>query len=390
MLTTPAINAYAERQIARYSRNAERSGHRRFVGASEVGLCIRRIYYSKQQVQPIDKDPESWGASRRGNTFEEHFWVPAMREHYGKNLLYAGKNKQRSMIHGQLRATPDGLLINQPRKALGRLLINDIGKSGEIMLECKSIDPRINLSVPKPEHEFQAQVGLAHFRLGGKHKPDYAVISYTNVSFYDDCVEFPIKYDPSVYEQAKKRAAKVLAAKSAAEMEPEGWIGGGKECEYCPFATMCQRQRGDLPTQPTDAPKIDPVIANKIAALARMERQWHANAGAAEEKQRQFQHDIKELLRAIQLRQIFHDGMLVTWSSVKGRPSYDWPELRQAAIEIGLDIQAYETVGEPSDRLTITDKSKPKPQRPRGEANPELPKPSTSEQIHPQKEITNG
>jgi hypothetical protein len=44
----------------------------------------------------------------------------------------------------------------------------------------------------------------------------------------------------------------------------------------------------------------------------------------------------------------------VTWSPVKGRPSWNFPALRSAAAAAGLDLQSFETVGEPTDRLVVT------------------------------------
>ena len=41
-------------------------------------------------------------------------------------------------------------------------MVPDIGPSRCVAIECKTIDPRINLSEPKTEHTFQAIVQLGH------------------------------------------------------------------------------------------------------------------------------------------------------------------------------------------------------------------------------------
>jgi hypothetical protein len=354
MLIKPALTAHAERQIARYAK-AHKTSHSLYVGASEIGMCMRRVFYAKQTLVPVERRAESWGASRRGTTFEDHFWVPAMRSFYGKNLLYAGKH-QHTMTRGQLRATPDGLLINQRRFALAHLQVDDIGKSCEICLDCKTADPRINLSVPKPEHEFQAQVQLALFRLCTKHRPDYAVISYTNASFFDDVVEFAIRYDPAIYEQAKLRASQIMKAKDPAQLPPEGWISGGKECDYCPFATPCRQLRGEL-SAPVETNNYDHGLLEKISALAIEHDQLKTTCSDIEHAQRKLQYEIKELLKAHGLRRITHGAINIVWSPVKGRPALNMPALKAAATKLGLDIQQFETVGEPTDRLVVSIKS---------------------------------
>jgi len=351
MIIKPALQAHAEKHAKSFLKK-RRHTSKDIVGASEVGMCLRRIKFARIRKTIV----ENWGAAQRGVTFEDHFWVPAMREKYKKNLLYTGA-LQRSMVHGKLRATPDGLLINQPRGALKHLHVDDIGPSGEIVLDCKTIDPRINLSSAKPEHEFQAQVQLALMRATTKHQPDYALISYTNASFYDDVVEFAVRYDPEIYTTAVKRALSVVQADAPGDLPPEGWIGGGKECEYCPFADECRELRGQVPAPRESGNNLDRGLLEQVASLAREERRWNARASGSEEEKRKIQHVIKELLKSHGLNKEAHDGIVVIWSPVKGRIAFDMPAIREAAEKLGLNIQQFETVGDPTDRLVITDAS---------------------------------
>ena len=53
------------------------------------------------------------------------------------------------------------------------------------------------------------------------------------------------------------------------------------------------------------------------------------------------------------MRRIDGDDITVTWSAVKGRPSYDMKGIREAAAKAGIDLAEYETMGDPSDRLVI-------------------------------------
>jgi len=71
--------------------------------------------------------------------------------------------------------------------------------------------------VTKLEHVYQAQVQLGMVRAKTKYKPEYAVIAYTNASFFDDVVEFVVRYDSEIFIDAQKRAARIMTAHRAEE-----------------------------------------------------------------------------------------------------------------------------------------------------------------------------
>jgi hypothetical protein len=221
-----------------------------------------------------------------------------------------------------LSATPDGLLIEQPADALAGLGVADIGSDASVVIECKTIDPRARLDGPRPEHVFQAQVQIGLIGELTKHRPEWAVISYANASFLGDIVEFPVRFDPAVFATAKKRATQIAVATSPGELKPEGWIAGGRECEFCPFTKACGVIRHAVPTQPQAAPP-DPQFVAEIVDAARDAKRQRAEVEAATTALREIEHGIRERLRIRGVRQINGDGVAVTWSAVKGRPSYD-------------------------------------------------------------------
>jgi hypothetical protein len=142
-----------------------------------------------------------------------------------------------------------------------------------------------------------------------------------------------------------------MTATAAEELPPEGWIAGGRECRYCPFTRACGRQRHDVPERMVDTP--DPQFVAEIADLARAIKQQESESDAATARLRQLQHDIRERLRARGVSRIAGNGVAVTWSSVKGRGSFDMKGIREAAAAAGVDLAQFETVGDPTDRLTI-------------------------------------
>jgi hypothetical protein len=326
-----------------YARATERRFDDRLnsVGASEVGQCARKVYFAKNADDRVygaasDEDFESaWGAALRGRLLEDHFWTPALRARHGAKLLFAGEQQQ-TLAADFLSATPDGLLTEQPRDALAALGVADIGGDGSVVAE----------------HKLQAIVQMGLFRELTKHRPQWAVISYVNASFPDDVAEFAIGFDVAIFTNAKARAAEIMTATAPDQLKPEGWIGGGRECRFCPFTAACGIIRHAVPTRPSVEPP-DPQFVAEIADLARAAKARRHEAEAATAAQREIEHEIRERLKSRSLRHVEGDGVAVTWSPVRGRPSFNMPAIREAAAAAGIDLAEYETVGEPTDRLVI-------------------------------------
>jgi hypothetical protein len=343
--------------LATYANATRNSDRRRAstVGASEIGQCIRKIFYAKNADDPlyaIRRDVgyvDSWGAQQRGVAFEQSFWVPGLRAKYGPQLKFAG-GEQRSFESGFLSATPDALLTEVPANILAELGVPDI-ESDCVLLEAKTVDPRVKLDGPKPEHRYQVIVQLGLVRETTQFAPRYAVISYADASFWSEITEFAVAFDPDVYETAKRRAAKLMTAHSASELPPEGWIAGGHECKYCPFVTACGVARHAVPEVSNAA--IDPQFVTEARDLAREAKHHQGAVVAAETQLRNVQHEIRERLRAKGLRRVAGDDFSIIWPPVKGRQSFDVRALKAAAIAAGVDVAQFETIGEPTDRLDV-------------------------------------
>jgi len=325
------------------------------LGASEVGQCLRKSWFTKHESDPdynVHRDlgfVDTWGAQIRGNVFESGFWVPALRARFGDSLKFAGVNQQ-TLEMGYLSATPDALIVDVPSDVLAPLGVPDMDADC-FLAECKTIDPRAKLDGPKPEHRYQAIVQLGIVREIGNFAPTHCLISYVDASFWNDAVEYVVKFDPAIFEQAKKRGTKVMTATKPSELPPEGWIAGGAECRYCPFTTACGIERHAVPGH-TSAP-VDPQFVSEIRDLAREAKQHQGEADASTAKLREIQHEIRERLRAKSLRRVEGDDFAVVWSPVKGRNSCDGKQLKAAAVAFGIDITQFETTGQPTDRLDI-------------------------------------
>jgi hypothetical protein len=328
------------------------------VGGSEIGQCARKVYFAKNQGDPVYGAPtdsghvDGWGARVRGTIFENHFWLPALRMKFGDRLLFAGE-QQETFALGFLSSTPDGLLVALAGDELAALGVPDIGGDGSVAIECKTIDPRAKLDEPKPDHVYQAQTQMGLIRELTSHRPAHALISYVDASFWDEVTEFAVEFDPAVFAHAQQRAAEIMTARAPDELKPEGWIAGGRECSYCPFTHACGRLRHAVPTQPA-AEEPDPQFVAELADLARAVKQWRSKAEAATAGQREAEHEIRERMRTKGVRRVAGDGVAITWAPVKARLSYDMPAIRAAAAQAGIDLTPFETAAEPTDRLLIT------------------------------------
>jgi hypothetical protein len=213
------------------------------IGASEIGQCARKTFYLKHEGTEFGaaRDPEykeSWGPATRGSVYEKHFWEPALRARYGARLLFAG-DEQESFALSFLSGTPDGLLVACEPDVLAPLGVADIGGDGSLLVECKTVDPRTKLAEPRLAHAYQVQVGLGLIRALTMHRPEYGLLSYTDASDWSVTREFAIARDPAVFETAQRRAQRILTARSAQALAPEGRIAGGRECKFCPFMGVC-------------------------------------------------------------------------------------------------------------------------------------------------------
>ena len=325
------------------------------VGASEIGRCARQVFYAKSEGDsdfgaPRNPDyVDGWGAKTRGTVFEKHFWVPALRARYGDRLLFAG-SAQETFVKGFLSGTPDGLITAFERDGLAHLGVPDIGGDGSLLLECKTVDPRIKIDGPKPEHAYQVQVGLGLIHESTSHRPECGLISYVDASHWDEVYEFPIKRDPKIFENAQRRALRILTAACPEALPPEGWIAGGKECARCPFSNACFAAEARVPSA---ANKPSRALVADVVALAREAKRREAALDAATAALREVQHAIKENMRAEGVRRVAAAGVSVIWSAIKGRPAYDMPAIRAAAAAAGIDLAEFETTGAPTDRLVI-------------------------------------
>jgi hypothetical protein len=309
-----ALSAFAQATQREFLQDRQQT-----VGASSVGRCARQVFYEKNEGDPVygsNRDPEyvnRWGATLRGSMIENNFWEPALRAAFGEKLLFAGQN-QKTLINGFLSATPDGLAIQQPDDVLAHLGVASI-EGDCVVLEAKSIDPRAGMDEPKAEHAFQIIVQIGLIREMTPYRPVWGLLSYVDASFWDVVHEFPIRYDPEIFDEAKRRARDIMLARSAQDLKPEGAIAGGKDCSLCAFTQACgQAAAARVPVN------NKPVVAEMADAIAALARDAKILRGAAAQTlldAKQREEEVRAMLVAAETRKLAHDGVHVSWTPLK-------------------------------------------------------------------------
>lgn len=326
------------------------------VGASSVWQCARKVWFEKnaddlESPQADTGYVDSWGAKLRGTIMEDELFVPALKLAYGDDFIWGGTGQQ-TFVLDHLSATPDGMLINRSRDALAHLGIADI-EGACVVTEAKTVDPRISPdSLPKPEHVSQAVVQLGMIRRFTPYRPMYAVIAYTDASWWDQVREFPVRFDPQVFQVARARARDIMLAHAANDLKPEGAIAGGKDCRYCPFTQACGQARAAY--VPRQEKVLAPAEVAPIAAQAKLARSLKAESEQKAGAAREAEAKLRDMLAQAGTRKIEIDEVKVSWRATRGRASVDNVQLREAAIKAGIDVSQFNKIGAPSDTLVIS------------------------------------
>src|SRR5690606_31829838 len=129
--------------------------------------------------------------------------VPAMEYLPAPAKLTMGGSVQETIVLGRNSATPDGLIVGLDKEPLSLYGIENI-RSNCVVLEIKSIDPRVNLKEEKDIHHGQTQVQMGIIRETTKFRPNYAVIIYVDASFLDNIKVYVVEFDAKKWEVAKK------------------------------------------------------------------------------------------------------------------------------------------------------------------------------------------
>jgi hypothetical protein len=181
------------------------------------------------------------------------------------------------------------------------------------------------------------------------YRPTHAVISYIDASFWHDVEEFTVPYNPELFEKMKARAAKIMHA-DVQDMKPEGWIKGGKECNWCPWAIRCGAMQNAVPAEEK---RLNPQAIAEITDLCRQGLTIQNRVKEDEIEFKELQDQIKTRLKDLGTNRL---PGVVNWSPVKGRTKWDSPAMIDALKQKGVEVEQFSSTGEPSSQLTIDKK----------------------------------
>jgi hypothetical protein len=226
------------------------------VGASSIARCLRQTWFDKKSIAPDPGHKDNYGYRVRGSVYEDSYWAPALKAHYGKRLRYAGDNQKTFFDpDSPLSATPDGLLrdlTHHNREEWGLPADTNC-----VLLEAKSVGSFQPTQFPKSEHVFQTQVQMGLVRLAGRYKPDAAIICYVSCFDWSRIKECTVLFDAAVFERARSRARLIMAAQKAHQIEPEGIAAN--ECRYCAWTNACEAAGAYRPNaSPHGTPELTP------------------------------------------------------------------------------------------------------------------------------------
>lgn len=288
---------------------------------------------------------------------EDGWTAPLFRawaEESGGELLYSGQADQISFVGEKvpLSATPDGLAVKIDRDALKSWGVPDIGKSKQLVIELKSIDPRYAAhKLPKSPHVPQTLTQIGMIRHATKYRPEWGVVAYCDASNYFDLKLFPVKWDEKAFKGLVNRASKILAANDPNEMAPEGKINGGAECTECKHAKKCL---GFLPWVAGDDPralKKDKVA--KVEAVARVVHLAEIDAEKAQQKVRDAQARLVETLNQVGRRFVMGTKFVASAKPTSVQMRDDVQAMKAAMRKRGMDPEAFKKPTKPGVSISV-------------------------------------
>ncbi len=326
------------------------------VGASEAFDCHRATYFKKREPENIDEDIDfDWGHTERGNIVEDKFAVPMLQSMFGaENCLYMGED-QKTFVDGRLSATPDGIVIDQPRDALAKYDIPDLGEdANQFATEIKSfggpsaapkkiITNGVVRYQPKPNHLGQNNIQLGMFRRQTNFKPAYGIVLYINPVKYSDIRAAPVKYDDAVYLRAKQRADDVFdLTKGPKDFKAEGKATG--RCDYCIYTNACSKAEQLLfPGKVVEMKSIPNEIRDELKVQVSEVVALRAQFKDIEARKKKAEAALKDAMFDLGTTRVGEEDWSASISKNNGRKTLS----KDLITEAGLTPEDYMTEGNP-------------------------------------------
>jgi hypothetical protein len=184
------------------------------------------------------------------------------------------------------------------------------------------------------------------------HYCPYGLLMYVDASNFDDVVTYRIEVpaDPLAYltEIAEGRGAKVLRTRNVSRLDREGKKTG--ECKWCDFRVECigDEAEGETGKRGNRGSALDTAVKRYIAAKAD-----ESEAKGLKDEQAE---TIKVEMRKRNAASLEVGEYKVTLSKMKGRRRQDRKALEAELQQHGVQLEDFETVGDPYEQLSIKER----------------------------------
>jgi hypothetical protein len=175
----------------------------------------------------------------------------------------------------------------------------------------------------------------------------YAVIFYFDASWLSKISFFVVRYDPKVYEVAKKRAKVVFTDQDPSQIPAEGKIDD--TCNLCSFHEECAIASKEA--IPKTKRKIEnPEDLDELAELSRKRADADRRMKEAEQELKETNAAIKDKLRKHDTKGASDPRFTISLSWNKGKKSTDLLAMQAD----GIDVESYQNEGVGFEVLRVT------------------------------------
>ena len=292
------------------SRLADR---RSYIGASEVGNCLRRVVASK--LTPETLDASSMGRMLAGRVMENEV-VQLVRIALNGRLRNTGRN-QLDVVHPELpfHAHPDGRIVS------------DGPDEGDGILEVKTASTAVfkryqSEGLPQSYlDQVQAQMGLSGLGWG--------LVVLVSRETLAELATFKVSFDSHHFERLIERARIAAEGFSSAEL-PAGEPDRGY-CYNCAYAKDCPQLQAQRKAAATgELPEVTRLELDcEVEELAAVE----SDLDPLQKRATELRERIRETLQALEVKRAVLDGATVQLVS-NSRTSFDSKALQRESPDL--------------------------------------------------------
>lgn len=282
-----------------------------YVGASDVGQCLKRAYLGK--VQGEEHDDKQLLIFKRGHVSEGI--IKEVLEN--GNISYEEQKRLRGRGDLSFLEVGPDFLVHFPKEC--------------VVIECKTISSPLPNNAPRESWILQVQLQM-HLAFLEYQRPIRGIIIALNINT-GIAQEFHIQPNATLLDVALTRAKRLWKAMQERE-EPQGEISD--LCAYCPFKGSCETLREGAEALPSEIIQM----ALRLKELS-----------ATEKEVKEIKENLKAYMEAAKIKKALAGELTLSLVSYKGRESVDTKKLKESFPDIAMQVTK---VGEGYSTLKVS------------------------------------